>query len=292
MKRGPIFLAIDNVSNDASSWKEAHEYLTVWFHPESRIMITSRSEVIVQDLLPGVEFCIRMPGLSVQEAGAIFLRSAAPTKSICALTDEERIVLGLCIQHCLFESDQDELVSDSGDDELQFLSSVHKRSLLSESYHPLALSALGDFFYRFMGNSQMLRWKDQLEKNEVPVKDVWKEPSIRSIIGLQFSALNPSEQLLFLDVALYIEYWESFMNKSLIIPWSRVDMLCGLHEETRTMMERKVSETLSLMMHPHTDSVNARNVPRVATLCFKLYWGCNLSCFDGEHLMEECWSLM
>ena len=251
MKRGPIFLAIDNVSNDASSWKEAHEYLTVGFHPESRIMITSRSEVIVQDLLPGVEFCMPMPRLSVQEAGAMFLRSAAPTKSICGLTDEERRILGLCIQQCLFVSDQDELESDSGDDELQFLSSVHKRSLLRESYHPLALSALGDFFYRFMGNSQMLRWKDQLEKNEVPVKDVWKEPSIRSIIGLQFSALDPSEQLLFLDVALYTKYWLDTMDCI-----TSFDMLCGWHEENPTVMKRKVSVTLSLMMHPHTDSVN------------------------------------
>jgi hypothetical protein len=97
-----------------------------------------------------------------------------------------------------------------------------------------------------------LRWKDQLEKNEVPVKDVWKEPSIRSIIGLQFSALDPSEQLLFLDVALYIQY--GFLME--IIPWSSFDMLCVWHEETPTVMKRKVSVTLSLMMHPHTDSVN------------------------------------
>jgi hypothetical protein len=255
MKREPLFLAIDNVTNDASSRKEAHEYLTVGFHPESRIMITSRSEVIVQDLLPGVEFCMPMPRLSVQEAGAIFLRSAAPTKSICALTDEERRVLGLCIELCLFESDQGELRTESGDDALQFLSSEHISTLGWKSYHPLALLALGDFFYRSadrsMEKSHMLGWKDQLEKNEVCVKDVWKKPSIRSIIDIQFNTLDPSEQLLFLDVALYINYcssaWLEYDVFTTVDVLKKVDVLCGLHEETRNAMKRRVSASLSSM---------------------------------------------
>jgi hypothetical protein len=254
MKREPVFLAIDNVTKDLISRREVEEYLTVGFHPESRIMITSRSEVIVQDLLPGVEFCMPMPRLNVQEAEAIFLRSAAPTKSICALTAEERRVLGLCIQLCLFESDQGGLRSESGDDALQLLSPEHISALGWKSYHPLALLALGDFFYRSversMKKSHMLGWKDQLERNEVCIKDVWKESIIRSRIHAQFSVLRPSEQLLFLDVALFVLKWSFSWNITGV--FTEVNMLCGLHDETVMAMIRRVS-LMPHILHGSTD---------------------------------------
>jgi hypothetical protein len=260
MKREPVFLAIDNVTNDLISRREVEEYLTVGFHPESRIMITSRSEVVVQDLLPGVEFCMPMPRLSVQEAGAIFLRSAAPTKSICALTAEERRVLGLCIELCMFESDQSELRTESGDDALQFLSSEHVSTLWWKSYHPLALLALGDFFYRSrvrsIEKSHMLGWKDLLEKNEVCVKDLLKNPSIRSTIHAQFSVLDPSAQLLFLDIALFIHYWcdvEERSRRFYTIPEfhfpDQLVALYGLHGRNLMAMIGRVSTSSSFMPH-------------------------------------------
>ncbi|KAG0581319.1 hypothetical protein KC19_4G242500 [Ceratodon purpureus] len=239
MKREPVFLAIDNVTNDESSRKEAHAYLTVGFHAESRIIITSRSEVVVQDLLPGVKFCMPMPSLSVNEAGSIFLRSAAPMKSIFMLTDEERRIVGLCIEQCLFESDRDESGSSSDQDELRFLTTDHQLSLRRNSYHPLALSALGDFFYRFIGSTHILHWKDHLERNEHPLKDVWRCPSIMSVISLQFNILHPSEQLLFLDIALFTEdlvMWHQLTYQS----W--IEWLSRLHEETPTVMERKLRD--------------------------------------------------
>jgi hypothetical protein len=103
--REPVFLAIDNVTGDECSWKEAQQYLMLGFHPLSRILITSRCEANVQDLLPGVNFCMAVPRLRVQEAGEIFLKSAAPMKSIFGLTDEERRIVGLCIQQCLFAAE-------------------------------------------------------------------------------------------------------------------------------------------------------------------------------------------
>jgi hypothetical protein len=238
MKREPVFLAIDNVTNDESSWKEAHAYLMVGFHSESRIMITSRSKAIVQDLLPGVEFCMPMPSLSVKEAGAIFLKSAAPMKSIFMLTEEERRIVGLCIEQCLFESDQDGSGSSSDQDELRFLTGEHQSSLRRNSYHPLALSALGDFFYRFIGNTHILSWKDHLDRSKHPVKDVWRCPSIMSVIGLQFNILPPSEQLLFLDIPIYTEDWVEWYQLTYHL-W--IECLARLHEETPTVMERKVS---------------------------------------------------
>lgn len=223
MKREPVFLVIDNVTDDEHLQKEAHDYLMVGFHPESRIVITSRSKVILQDLVPDVKFCMPMPPLTQAEAGAIFLRSSAPMKSITMLTDEERTIIGLCIQQCLFESDEDVFF------------------WRKKSYHPLALSALGDFFYRFHRNKSMLLWKDHLEKNKNLLKDVWKsKPSIMSIIDLQFSTLHPSEQLLFLDIALYRKHWDIWGLRM----W--VEWLSGLHEEKPTVVERKVSTNLFL----------------------------------------------
>ena len=251
MKRDPVFLAIDNVTNDVSSRKEAHEYLMLGFHAGSRILIPSRSEVIVQDLLPGVKFCMSMPSLTVNEAGSIFLRSAAPMKSIFMLTDEEQRIVGLCIEQCLFESDQEESGSNSGQDELRFLTADHLLSLRRNSYHPLALSALGDFFYRFSGNTHILRWEDHLERNKHLVKDVWRCPTIMRVISLQFNILHPSEQLLFLDIGLFTEdlvEWHQ-LSYHLWIEW-----LSRLHEETPTVLERKVSTILNLIAHLCHDS--------------------------------------
>jgi hypothetical protein len=101
MKREPVFLVIDNVTDVNSSWKEACGYLAVGFHPESRIVITSRSKENIRKLVVDIPFCVPMPRLSVMEAGELFLRSAAPSMSVFRLTDEQQRIVGLCIQQCL-----------------------------------------------------------------------------------------------------------------------------------------------------------------------------------------------
>ncbi|KAG0614204.1 hypothetical protein M758_6G158700 [Ceratodon purpureus] len=242
--REPMFLAIDNVIGDESSLAEAREFLKVGFHPQSRILITSRSKANVQELLSGGEFCIAMPRLRVNEAGEIFLRSAAPMRSISGLTDEERRIVGLCIQQCLFESEGNVVSCEPHVEEkgLFIESDVWESGWMS--YQPLALSALGDFFRRNSSNSHILRWKDHLEKNVDPFKDVWSSPDgIERIIGLQFSSLHPSEQLLFLDIALYTRiFFDSVVNYDLQRSW--LEWVSELHDVTVAVMERKRSTIL------------------------------------------------
>ncbi|KAG0561338.1 hypothetical protein KC19_9G056700 [Ceratodon purpureus] len=258
--RKPVFLAIDNVIGDESSLAEAREYLKVGFHPHSRILITSRSKSNVQELLSGGEFCIAMPRLRVNEAGEIFLRSAAPMRSISGLTDEERRIVGLCIQQCLFESEGYESDSgswDSDSDEVSCEPHVEEKELLSmsdvwesgwKSYHPLALSALGDFFRRYSSNSHILGWKDHLGKNVDPFKDFWSLPEgIGRIIGLQFSSLHPSEQLLFLDIALY---WNGFLrHRSRWLEWAS-----ELHDVTAAVIDRKLQDLTRFGMIKYDDA--------------------------------------
>ncbi|KAG0561314.1 hypothetical protein KC19_9G054500 [Ceratodon purpureus] len=232
--REPVFLALDNVTGDEGSLREVREYLEVGFHPKSRILITSRSLVNVQDLLPDSQFCMAMPRLSVKEAGEIFLRSAAPMKSMSGLTDEERRIVWRCIQQCIqFESeDHDEVSCGLG------------RHLLWQScfgsYHPLALSALGDFCRRYSINSHMLRWTDHLENTSGdPFKEVWRCPTgIGRMIGLQFSSLHPSEQLLFLDIALYATSRSESDPSG--IRW--LEWVSELHHVAVPVMERQLQD--------------------------------------------------
>lgn len=254
VRREPVFLAIDNVTGDESSLREAREYLEVGFHPKSKILITSTSLVNVQDLLPGSQFCMAMPRLRVKEAAEIFLKSAAPMKSISGLTDEEQRIVGLCIQQCLVEAEDYGDFCEPDVEEKQLLIDCRESR---RSYHPLALSALGDFFRRYSSNTHMLRWKDHLEKNVDLFKDVWSSPDgIGRIIGLQFSILHPSEQLLFLDIALYLKFFSAEEEEGYLQRSRWLERVSKLHDVTAAVMERKVSTIWTESFRPKTSFVS------------------------------------
>ena len=46
-----------------------------------------------------------VPRLNVTEVVELFLRSVVPGKSISVLSAEERRIVGLCIQQCLFSEE-------------------------------------------------------------------------------------------------------------------------------------------------------------------------------------------
>ncbi|KAG0561333.1 hypothetical protein KC19_9G056200 [Ceratodon purpureus] len=246
--REPVFLALDNITGYEGSLKEAREYLEVGFHPKSRILITSRSEANVQELLSSGEFCMAMPRLRVKEAGEIFLRSAAPMKSISGLTDEERRIVGLCIQQCLFKSEGDEVWCEPDVEENQLLSESDLWKSRWRSYHPVALSAFGDFLRRYSGNTHMLRRKDHLETSGNLFKDVWSCPNgIGRMIGLQFSSLHPSEQLLFLDIELYLNGYPRLIQGD-FSQW--VQWVSELHDVDVPVLIRHLQDlTRSGMIH-------------------------------------------
>ncbi|KAG0605267.1 hypothetical protein M758_9G044500 [Ceratodon purpureus] len=267
--REPVFLALDNVTGDESSLREAREYLEVGFHPKSRILITSTSSVNVQDLLPGSQFCMAMPRLRVKEAGEIFLRSAAPMKSISGLSDEEQRIVALCLQECLFEWEGDEDWCEPDVEEKQLFIESDVWELRRRSYHPLALSALGDFFRRYSSNTHMLRWKDRLETSMDSFKDVWSCPNgIGRIIGLQFSSLHPIEQLLFLDIALYSRYFFCYSENPYLHGDRWLEWVSELHDVTATVMKRKVQDLTRSGMIDYDGIYNTHGLDAVNTWNF------------------------
>ncbi|KAG0615271.1 hypothetical protein M758_5G028000 [Ceratodon purpureus] len=210
MRREPVFLVIDNITDDSTSRTEALEYLEAGFHPHSRIMITSRSEDVVQALFtdPKSTFCKAMPNLTEEEAGFIFLQRAAPQRALDTLTDEERRVLSLCLGQCCFASDG--------------------RPIIGEQYHPLALRALA-VYYHEIHNMNISSWENHLEDLD-KLKNSRESSDIFGILGLQFSTFNMRKKLLFLDLALYYgTRWESYEN---CVSW-----LADIYEERRRAME-------------------------------------------------------
>ncbi|KAG0575840.1 hypothetical protein KC19_5G034700 [Ceratodon purpureus] len=210
MRREPVFLVIDNVTDDSTSRTEALAYLEAGFHPHSRIMITSRSEDVVQALFtdPKSTFCKAMPDLTEEEAGFIFLQGAAPQRALDALTDEERRVLSLCLGQCCFASDG--------------------RPIKGEQYHPLALRALA-VYYHEIDNVNVLSWENHLEDLD-KLKHSRESSDVFGILGLQFSTFDMRKKLVFLDLALYCgTSRKSYEN--------RVSWLADIHEERRRAME-------------------------------------------------------
>lgn len=216
MKREPVFLVIDNITDDSASRMEALAYLEAGFHPHSKIMITSRSEDVVQALFtdPMSTFCKAMPNLTEEEAGFIFLKRAAPQRAIDTLTDEEKRVLKLCLGQCRFSSDG--------------------RPIRGKQYHPLALRALA-VYYHEIDNINVLSWEKYFEDLD-KLKHSRESSDVFGILGLQFSTFDMKKKLLFLDLALYYgTSWKSFEN---CVSW-----LAEIHEERRRAMECQVSVT-------------------------------------------------
>lgn len=214
MKREPVFLVIDNITDDSASRMEASAYLDAGFHPHSKIMITSRSEDIVQALFrdPNSTFCKAMPDLTEEEAGFIFLQRAAPRKALDACTDEEKRVLKLCLRQCCFSS--------------------HEGPIREQQYHPLALRALA-VYYHEIDNMNILSWEKHLEDLD-KLKHSRESSDVFGILGLQFSTFDTRKKLLFLDLALYYgTSWKSLKN---CVRW-----LADIHEDTRRAIECQVS---------------------------------------------------
>jgi len=215
-KRGPMFLILDNITSNAHLLHEVQDYLKMGFPPKSRIMMTSSSKTILEDLLPNMELYMPMPTLMVEEARVLFLKHAAPMKAISELTRQEQNIFGICIQKCWFSSPE------------------------GGFYHPVALMALADFFSRLgrVKGNQLLVWMDHLEKEMDLVKDILRSSEdLFGILGLQFSTFDFSEKLLFLDLALYSGYFLNVWNYH----GGSIGWLCRLHDESPTIIERKVS---------------------------------------------------
>lgn len=262
MGRHPVFLVIDNISDDEASRDEARAYLKAGFHPDSLIMITSRSQDIVKALFNDSEskYCKAMPNLTEEEAGIIFLQRAAPQRTLATLSDAEREILKLCLDQCRYPNPHE---------------GQKKRNIEDyRQYHPLALRALAVYFFE-IDNNNLLSWKKNLYDDD-KLKLSRESSEIFRILGLQFSTFDKKKKLIFLDVALhYSTFWRSqeHDNKQQIIrsgsfEWYHafldveyyVIWLAEIHEERTRAMECQVSVItapvkevkLSFIMLEHT----------------------------------------
>ncbi|KAG0611643.1 hypothetical protein M758_7G154700 [Ceratodon purpureus] len=170
-----VFLALDNVSDTQASINEAKSYLSASLPHGSIVMVTSRSKYTLKKLRPYVDEdnCLEMPELDVQEAKSLFIISSNfEPKS----EDDEKLVMH-CVERCHFRKDDG--------------SAEHHH------YHPLALDVLG----KQLGCIDPKEWEAQLYYQSREADD-----SIYSILRKSFDALSPEDQLLFMDVALFLPW--------------------------------------------------------------------------------------
>lgn len=222
LKQEKVFLVIDNVL-DGDSMNEARQYLEIDFHHESRILITSRSRKIVEELLHGPNFCKPMPDLIQEEAITIFLNKCAPG-NMYILTDKVREKVGFCIKQCMFS---------------------HNRSYSSTSidgtlYHPMALAALGSYFLEMEKTIIHLNWANCLK-----VVDNFKVSqhfsNIFQNLKLQFDTFEEITKLVFMDIALYGEayiissQYNSDPNYNDWVTW-----LAAVHDEPQETIREQV----------------------------------------------------
>lgn len=158
----PVFLAVDNVQDDEASRQEARDYLKCVCCEGSIVLITSRSRVILEDVLSDPKCCKPVPTLTEVESMELFLQIAMPKMKLASFDEEQvRALRMTCTRYCLvsvqedapsgigevvFKDDKPMIVIKSGDEE-------------NGHYHPLAIRAVASFLHdRFLGNYSMLSW--------------------------------------------------------------------------------------------------------------------------------------
>lgn len=222
LKQEKVFLVIDNVL-DEHSVDEARRYLEVDYHYESKILITSRSQEIVEELLHESNFCKPMPDLIEEEAIKIFLNKCSLGNKLYNLTNEVRQKVGSCIKQCMFSHD----------------GSYSSTSIDGTLYHPMVLAALGSYFLEIERTNGHLNWANCLK-----VVDNFKVSrhfsDIFQNLKLRFETFDEITKLLFLDIALYGEVYmtstfNGFPDNNKWVTW-----LAGVHGEPREVIREQV----------------------------------------------------
>ncbi|XP_024398602.1 uncharacterized protein [Physcomitrium patens] len=188
----PVLLIIDNVQDDHDSQEEARGYLKAKFCEGSKVVITSRSRVALEKLLPGPEFRKAMPELERDEAARIFLRRAVRhEKRLFSLDPRENKVLDTCLEQCSFSMEGDSWHRSK------------KRHGRRGQYHPLALTALASYLERkAQGNSNLSQWEPHLRGFD-KLKLSNDSDRMFGILGMQLRTFTKPKKLLFFDVAIY-----------------------------------------------------------------------------------------
>lgn len=190
----PVFLALDNVQDDEASRQEARDYLKCVCCEGSIVLITSRSRIILDDVLSDPKLCKPVPTLTEEESMELFRQVAVPKRKLESFDKEQvRVLWKSCIPYCFFSFQEG---ASSGIGELLF-NDVRPRDEENGHYHPLAIRAVASFLHdRFLENNGVLSWDGDIMLPK-------SREDIFSILGLGFDSLSQKAKQIFIDVALY-----------------------------------------------------------------------------------------
>ena len=193
----PVFLAVDNVQDDEASRQEARDYLKCVCCEGSIVLITSRSQAILEAVLSDPKCCKPVPTLTEEESMELLLQKAIPESKLATFNKEDvRVLRMICTLYCFFSVNKG---ASSGIGELAFKDDRPVIVIISGDghYHPLAIRAVASFLHDcFLANNGMLSWAGNIMLPHSPEK-------IFCTLGLGFDSLSLKAKQLFIDVALY-----------------------------------------------------------------------------------------
>ncbi|KAG0627870.1 hypothetical protein M758_2G234400 [Ceratodon purpureus] len=178
--KDPIFLTLDNMSDEDASIAEVQSYLSARLPTGSIVIVTARSKDWLLRVRPYIDEskCMQMPELMQEEAKSLFAKSSdAEMRSGV----DEKLILR-CLKRCCFQKQDG-----SGN--------CH--------YHPLALDVLGRQLSRLTDLNEWVMLLDRIDEDIFNQSRENNHP-IFSILRKSFDALCSGDQLLLMDVALYL----------------------------------------------------------------------------------------
>jgi hypothetical protein len=181
-----IFLSLDNMGDSSASIKEVKSYLSAILPPRSIVMVTARSkDSLMKTRYIDENNCMEMPDLDEEEAKSLFVK-CADFESRIGIDDQ---LVQRCIKRC------------------QFLKNNGSKSY---HYHPLALHVLGSQ----LGFIDHKEWGAQLDNVDEDIFNASRdnEHPIFSILRKSFDTLAPEDQLLFMDVVLFLPRRKRFFG--------------------------------------------------------------------------------
>ncbi|KAG0588925.1 hypothetical protein KC19_2G278800 [Ceratodon purpureus] len=178
--KDPVFLALDNMSDEDASIREVQTYLLGRLPAESIVIVTARSKDWLLRVRPFINEskCMQMPELMLDEAKSLFKKSC----DVESRNDVDEKLILRCLERCYFQKED----GNGG---------FH--------YHPLALDVLGRQLSRL---TDLKEWVILLDRIDEDIFNQSRENNhpIFSILRKSFDALSPGNQLLLMDVALYL----------------------------------------------------------------------------------------
>lgn len=215
-----FFLALDNMSDSDASINQVKSYLSGRLPSGSIVMVTARSKDWLTRVRPHIDEgnCMEMPELILEEAKSLFAKSS--DLELRNEVDLEQLILR-GVQRCYFKKD-------NGSD--------------SRHYHPLALDVLGRQLARL---TDLKEWVDLLDRIDEDIFNQSREDShpMFSILRKSFDTLALEDQMLFMDVALFLPYYRLRIECG----WSVFEWLGMVHKMPRVGdVKRAVSATPSI----------------------------------------------